>query len=72
MTAGGQPSLLPLPCPAAVSIGIDVLVPRQSSLQVVVGSGGSQIQAISTAAQRELEEMWGQRVHLSLRAKVEK
>lgn len=51
---------------------MDVLVPRKSSLSVVVGSGGSQIYAISNAAARELEEMWGHPVYLNLRAKVAK
>ncbi|PRW56927.1 GTPase Era [Chlorella sorokiniana] len=56
----------------SVRIDMDVLVPRKSSLSVVVGSGGSQIHAISDAAARELEEMWGHPVHLTLRAKVAK
>ena len=56
--------------PAAVRIEMDVLVPRRSSLAVVVGSGGRQIHAITDAAAKELEEMWGHPVHLILRPKV--
>jgi GTPase len=47
-----------------------ILVDRESQKAIVVGHGGAMIKRIGTAARVELEEFFGARVFLDLRAKV--
>ncbi len=49
-----------------------LLVERDSQKGIVIGRGGSVLQAAGTAARAELEMLLGTRVHLDLRVKVEK
>lgn len=49
-----------------------LLVERDSQKGIVIGRGGSLLQAAGTAARTELETLLGTRVHLDLRVKVEK
>ncbi|KAA8493382.1 GTPase Era [Porphyridium purpureum] len=50
----------------------NILVERQSQKLIVVGSGGSKIKAIGSAARKELEKILDNRVHLFLDVKVRK
>jgi GTP-binding protein Era len=47
-----------------------IIIERDSQKGMVVGKGGSRIKAVGEAARRELEEMFGSRVHLFLYVKV--
>jgi GTP-binding protein Era len=47
-----------------------ILVERASQKAIVVGAGGAMIKSIGTAARRELEQFFDQRVFLDLRVKV--
>jgi len=49
-----------------------LLVERDSQKGIVIGRGGSVLQAAGTTARAELETLLGTRVHLDLRVKVEK
>jgi len=49
-----------------------LLVERESQKGIVIGKGGSVLQASGTAARLELETLLGTKVHLDLRVKVEK
>ena len=55
------------------SIKIDqvIYVQRSSQKGIVVGKGGSRIKKIGEDARKELEEIFGQRVHLKLFVKVQ-
>ncbi len=54
------------------SVRIDqvVYVQRQSQKKIVLGRAGAQIKDIGSAARRELEGMFGRRVHLFIHVKV--
>jgi GTP-binding protein Era len=54
------------------SIRIDqtIFVERQGQKAIVIGKGGSAIKAIGEAARKEMEELFGRRVHLFLHTKV--
>jgi GTPase len=49
-----------------------LIVERESQKGIVIGKGGGLIKEAGTDARRELEAMLGTRVHLDLRARVEK
>jgi GTP-binding protein Era len=49
-----------------------LFVERDSQKGIVVGSGGSMIKKISTAARKSIEDMSGRKVYLRLRVKVRK
>ena len=53
-------------------IEVGVYVERDSQKGIVIGAGGSVLQRVGTEARRELEVMFGTRVFLDLRVKVEK
>lgn len=55
-----------------VRIEATVYVERDSQKGIVIGKGGSTIRDVGTEARVDLERMYGRRVHLELRAKVEK
>jgi GTP-binding protein Era len=48
-----------------------VYVTRESQKPIVLGRGGQRIKAIGAAARAEMERIFGHRVHLFLRVKVE-
>ena len=49
-----------------------IFVERDSQKGIVVGKGGSTIKAVGTEAREEIEALFGRKVYLELRAKVEK
>ena len=51
-------------------ISADIVVDRPSCQAIVIGSGGSMIRRIGTAARRRFERFAGRRVHLDLRVVV--
>ena len=58
--------------PGLVRIFASVIVEREGQKKILVGHGGRQIKAISTASRRDLEEYLEQKVYLDLRVRVEK
>ena len=48
-----------------------IYVARESQKPIVLGKGGQRIKAIGAAARAEMERIFGHRVHLFLRVKVE-
>ncbi|KAI3438239.1 hypothetical protein D9Q98_000676 [Chlorella vulgaris] len=55
-----------------VIIEMEALVQHESQKKIVVGSGGATIGSVVMAAERELQEMWGHPVYLSLKVRVDK
>jgi GTP-binding protein Era len=55
-----------------LEIRATIYVERESQKAIVVGKGGEIIKAVGTEAREEIETLFGQRVFLDLRAKVEK
>ncbi len=55
-----------------LDISADVIVERKSQKGIVIGKGGSMLQAAGTEARAELERILGSKVHLDLRVTVEK
>lgn len=55
-----------------VHIAATVYVERQSQKGMVIGKGGSMLQAVGTEARHDLERLFGAKVFLELRVKVEK
>jgi GTP-binding protein Era len=53
-------------------IEVVVYVERDSQKGIVIGAGGSVLQRVGTAARMELETMFGTKVYLDVRVKVEK
>jgi GTPase len=53
-----------------VRISGSILVERESQKGILVGKGGETLKDIGTAARRELERLFGSKVHLDLRVKV--
>lgn len=49
-----------------------IAVPSESIKRIVVGSQGSAIKHVGTAARLELQRMWQQKVHLILTVKATK
>jgi len=54
-----------------IDIAADVIVERKSQKGIVIGKGGSLLQAAGTEARLDLEALLGNRVNLSLQVKVE-
>jgi GTP-binding protein Era len=54
-----------------IDIAADVIVERKSQKGIVIGKGGSLLQAAGTEARHDLEALLGNRVNLSLQVKVE-
>ena len=54
-----------------IDIAADVIVERKSQKGIVIGKGGSLLQAAGTEARHDLETLLGNRVNLSLQVKVE-
>ncbi len=55
-----------------VSVLAYIYVERDSQKGIVIGKGGSLLKKVGTAARKEMEELFGKRVFLQLRVKVEK
>jgi GTP-binding protein Era len=55
-----------------VSIQAYIYVERDSQKGIVIGKGGSLLKKIGTAAREEMERLFGKKVFLNLRVKVEK
>ena len=55
-----------------LEISATIYVERDSQKGIVIGKGGSTIKAVGIAAREEIETLFGQRVFLDLRVKVEK
>lgn len=55
-----------------VHIAATVYVERDSQKGMVIGKGGSMLQAVGTAARKDIERVLGARVFLDLRVRVEK
>lgn len=55
-----------------IHIAATVYVERDSQKGVVIGKGGSMLQAVGTAARKDIERVLGTRVFLDLRVRVEK
>ena len=55
-----------------LAIDATVYVERESQKGIVVGRGGGTLKAVGTEAREEIEALFGRRVFLSLRVKVEK
>ena len=55
-----------------LEIRATVFVERESQKGIVVGKGGETIKAVGTEAREEIEALFGRKVYLELRAKVEK
>jgi GTP-binding protein Era len=56
---------------ALVRIEADILVERKGHKPIVIGSGGSMLKEVGTAARRQLEALLGRKVFLRLWVKVE-
>jgi GTP-binding protein Era len=54
-----------------IDIAVDVIVERNSQKGIVIGKGGSLLQAAGTEARKDLEALLGNRVNLMLQVKVE-
>ena len=54
-----------------IDIAADVIVERKSQKGIVIGKGGSLLQAAGTEARHDLEALLGNRVNLCLQVKVE-
>jgi GTP-binding protein Era len=54
-----------------IDIAADVIVERKSQKGIVIGKGGSLLQAAGTEARHDLETLLGNRVNLMLQVKVE-
>lgn len=54
-----------------IDIAADVIVERKSQKGIVIGKGGSLLEAAGTEARHDLEALLGNRVNLSLQVKVE-
>jgi len=54
-----------------LKIKADIVVERVSQRAIVIGKGGQMIKAIGTSARKELEEIFGVKVHLELFVKVQ-
>jgi GTP-binding protein Era len=55
-----------------IDIAADLIVERPSQRGIVLGQGGSLLKVAGTEARHELEALFGERVNLALRVKVEK
>ena len=55
-----------------LEIRATVFVERESQKGIVIGKGGETIKAVGTEAREEIEALFGSKVYLELRAKVEK
>jgi GTP-binding protein Era len=55
-----------------LEIRATIYVERESQKGIVIGKGGDTIKAVGTAARHEIEALFGRKVFLELRAKVEK
>ncbi len=55
-----------------VNVAATVYVERNSQKGIVIGKGGSLLRTVGTEARTELETLFGARVYLDLRVKVEK
>lgn len=55
-----------------VHIEATVYVERESQKGMVIGKGGSMLEAVGTSARHDLERLFGAKVYLELRVKVEK
>ena len=55
-----------------LEIRATVFVERDSQKGIVIGKGGETIKAVGTEAREEIEALFGRKVYLELRAKVEK
>ena len=55
-----------------IDVVADVIVERGSQKGIVIGKGGALLGAAGTEARQELENLFGERVNLSLRVTVEK
>jgi GTP-binding protein Era len=55
-----------------LEIRATIFVERESQKGIVIGKGGETIKAVGTEAREEIETLFGTRVFLELRAKVEK
>jgi GTP-binding protein Era len=53
-----------------VRVSCSVLVERESQKGILVGKGGETLKGIGTGARRQLEALFGAKVHLDLRVKV--
>ncbi len=56
--------------PGLLSIGAIVWVERPGQKQIVIGKGGSVLKQVGTAARREIEDLFGEKVFLRLWVKV--
>jgi len=54
----------------SVRIDQTIFVERQGQKAIVIGKGGSAIKTIGEAARKEMEQLFGRRVHLFLHTKV--
>ena len=57
---------------ARVDIAADIIVERKSQKGIVIGKGGSMLEAAGTEAREELERILGSKVYLDLQVVVEK
>ena len=55
-----------------LEIRATIFVERDSQKGIVIGKGGSTIKAVGTEAREEIELLFGRKVYLELRAKIEK
>jgi len=55
-----------------LEIRVEVFVERDSQKGIVIGRGGSLLEAVGAAARQEIEALFGRRVYLELRVVVEK
>jgi GTP-binding protein Era len=55
-----------------VYVDAALIVERSSQKAIVIGKGGAMLRDCGTEARGELERLFGQRVYLDLRVKVEK
>lgn len=55
-----------------IDIKADLIVERNSQKGIVIGRGGSLLEAAGTEARTELESLFGEKVHLDLHVSVEK
>ncbi len=55
-----------------LDIRANVFVERESQKGIVIGRGGATLKAAGTEARREIELLFGRRVFLDLRVKVER